>query len=268
MPSLTHNGATINYGDSGSGTPLVLLHAAGSSGGLWRNVAPHFTDRFRVITPDLYGHGRTDFWPEPESLRHDHQAELVRAVLDEVGADCVHMVGHSYGGATGIRYTLDRPAAVRSLIVIEPMMLCLLEENGETEILEDLYVMSKGFLQNLETGGPEVAWREFLDFRNGKGTWEGYPEKTRANFIKRTEGQVANLHANMQNRTTLAEIASITAPSLAIRSEHATSFDGRMTEIVAETVPGCASVTLEDTAHMSPLTDPDKVAAAIERHIA
>lgn len=71
----------------------------------------------------------------------------------------------------------------------------------------------------------------------------------------------------MQNRTTLAEIASITAPSLAIHSEHATSFDGRMTEIVAETVPGCASVTLEDTAHMSPLTDPDMVAAAIERHI-
>ncbi len=95
MPLLEHNGASIHYGDEGSGDFLVLMHAAGSSGAQWRGVLPLLTDRYRVITPDLYGHGRTDFWPDPDAKAHDRVAvdasqALCRADADAFGqsADC------------------------------------------------------------------------------------------------------------------------------------------------------------------------------------
>ena len=84
--------------------------------------------------------------------------------------------------------------------------------------------MWDGFLQSLEAGGPEAAWQGFLDFRNGAGTWENYPEKTRGNFLSRTEGHVANIYANKSNPTTMAELATIAVPTLAIRSEPADPF--------------------------------------------
>ncbi len=56
---------------------------------------------FRVVAPDLWGFGLTDGWPKGEDLTHDHQASLVARVIEAVALGPVHLVGHSYGGATG-----------------------------------------------------------------------------------------------------------------------------------------------------------------------
>jgi pimeloyl-ACP methyl ester carboxylesterase len=160
-----------------------------------------------------------------------------------------------------------RPATVCSLVIIEPMIGSLLFEREEAQAIEEVNLMWDGFLENLEAGGPEAAWKGFLDFRNGAGTWENYPDKTRENFLSRTEGHVANIYANKSNPTTMAELATIAVPTLAIRSERPTHFDLRMVELVAEAIPGCEFITLPDTEHMCPLTHPDLVAEAIEGHI-
>ena len=65
----------------------------------------------------------------------------------------------------------------------------------------------------------------------------------------------------------MAELRSISAPTLAIRSERPTNFDRRMVELLAEAVPGCEFITLSDTKHMCPLTHPDLVAEAVDKHI-
>ncbi len=268
MPTLQHNGATINYRESGEGDVLLLLHAAGSTSGQWRGFTPHFEDRYRVIAPDLYGHGKSDFWQDPKTLTHDDQGDVIGAVLDQLGIERFHMIAHSYGGGSGIRHLLKRPETVRSLVVIEPMIGSLLFERKETQAICEVKQMWDGFLESLDDGGPEAAWKGFLDFRNGPGTWENYPEKTRNNFLSRTEGHVANIYANKSNPTTMAELATITAPTLAIRSERPTHFDLRMVELVAEAIPGCEFITLPDTEHMCPLTHPDLVAEAVVKHLA
>jgi pimeloyl-ACP methyl ester carboxylesterase len=267
MPLFQYNGATVHYGDAGSGDIVVLMHAAGSSGAQWRGVLPHLTDRYRVITPDLYGHGRTDFWPDPDTLRHEDQAALLGAVLSEIGATAVDMVGHSYGGATALRLMLQHPDLVRRFVVIEPMLLNLLVDAGEDDVLADLYVMAKGFLRNVDAHGPEAAWKTFLDFRNGAGSWEAYPQKTRDNFLHRTQGHVANLKSNMKNQTPVAELNTIATPTLAVKTEEATRFDGRMVEILAEAMPNCTLLTMKDAGHMVPLTHPERTAEVILRHM-
>lgn len=268
MPTFEFKGATVHYGDEGSGDPLVLLHAAGSSGAQWRGMLPHLTPKYRVLTPDLYGHGGTDFWPDPDTLTHEDQAALLKAIIEHAGIGPFDMVGHSYGGATALRYILQNPGMVTRFVVIEPMLLNLLVDAGEEDVLADLYKMSKGFLSSVETHGPDYAWKEFLDFRNGPGSWEGYSQRTRDNFLRKTQGHVANLKANMKNRTPVSELATITVPTLAIKSGQATSFDGRMVEIVAEAMPDCELITVPDTAHMLPLTHPELVAGIVLKHLA
>ena len=64
MPTFRYDSATVHYGDSGSGDPLLLLHSGGSSGAQWRKVGEHLTGR-RLLTPDFYGYGGTDAWRNP-----------------------------------------------------------------------------------------------------------------------------------------------------------------------------------------------------------
>lgn len=268
MPTLDQDGLTIHFGDSGSGPVLVLLHAAGSTGAQWRGVSEALGERYRILTPDLWGHGKTSFWPDPETLRHEHQAALVGRVIDATGAAAVDLVGHSYGGAGAIRYTLEHPDRIRSLVLIEPMMACFLRELGETEALNELEGIQDTFREALATHGPEAAWQGFLDFRNGPGTWDSYSDRTRENFVRRTPAQIANFNANLHNKAKVADLDGIRPPTLVIRGTETSLYDKRMSEIVAGAIPGARFLILEGVGHMSPLSHPERVAAEIEGHIA
>jgi pimeloyl-ACP methyl ester carboxylesterase len=267
MPRIEENGLTINYGEAGEGPVLVLLHAAGSTGAQWRGVLGELDDKYHTITPDGWGHGKSSFWPDPETLLHDDQADLVKRILDEVEVESFDLIGHSYGGGTAIRFVLEHPEMVRSLVLIEPMVACLLRELGETDALAELEGIQDDFRERLAKDGPEAAWQGFLDFRNEPGTWVGYAEKTRQNFIRRTPAQLANFNANANNRTTQAEVQSIDKSTLVIRGVDTSLYDMRMSEIVAENIPGAKFLILEDAGHMSPLTHPERVTREILHHI-
>ena len=150
MPTIEENGLTISYGEAGEGSALVLLHAAGSTGAQWRGVLGELDDRYHTLTPDLWGHGRTSFWPDPNTLLHDDQADLVKRILEEVGVESFDLVGHSYGGGTAIRFVLDHPEMVRSLILIEPMVACFLRELDETLSDRENSGLTKKELLNVE----------------------------------------------------------------------------------------------------------------------
>ena len=267
MPAIEENGLTISYGETGEGPDLVLLHAAGSTGAQWRGVLGELGDRFRTLTPDLWGHGRTSFWPDTETLLHDRQAELVKRIVDEERIGAFDLVGHSYGGGTAIRFVMEHPEMVRSLVLIEPMMACFLRELGETDALDELEGIQDDFKERLDADGPEAAWKGFLDFRNKPGTWDGYEEKTRQNFIRRTPAQLANFNANANNRTRLSDMARIKQSTLVIRGVDTSLYDMRMSEIVAENITGARFLVLEDAGHMSPLTHPARIAREITEHI-
>ncbi len=65
MPRIEVGHAGIACAEAGEGPPVVLLHGSASSAGQWRTLTGLLEDRFRVLAPDLHGHGGSDPWPAP-----------------------------------------------------------------------------------------------------------------------------------------------------------------------------------------------------------
>lgn len=109
----------IHYYESGdpAGPPLVLLHGWPSSGLLWREIIPALAGRFRVLAPDLPGHGQSD---KPPHLVYDLEClrNFVLDFLDALGLDTVHLVAHDLGDMAALSLAVRNPERIDKLEVM------------------------------------------------------------------------------------------------------------------------------------------------------
>lgn len=106
--------------EEGTGDPVLLLHGLGGDHTVWDYQIPTLARSYRVLAPDLRGHGRS---PLPDGARYTFE-EIegdVRKLLDERKTGPVHLVGISGGGLLALRLLVDDPGRVRSLAVFGSM---------------------------------------------------------------------------------------------------------------------------------------------------
>ena len=96
-------GAGIEYDVTGEGRPLILLHGFPDSGRLWRHqIAPLADAGFKVIVPDMRGYGASDKPTAVDDYNILYLVADVGAVLDQVGVERAHVVGHDWGAAVAL----------------------------------------------------------------------------------------------------------------------------------------------------------------------
>jgi pimeloyl-ACP methyl ester carboxylesterase len=115
---LLPNGIRIAYAEFGdpSGSPTLLLHGFTDSARSWSLVAPYLAKRFRLIAPDLRGHGQSDkpvgCYTIPE-MAHD----MLLLIL-ALGIAPVHVVGHSLGGRLAQALAERWPRSIRKVVLM------------------------------------------------------------------------------------------------------------------------------------------------------
>jgi pimeloyl-ACP methyl ester carboxylesterase len=265
MPSLHVNDARIHYSDQGRGDPVILVHNGISSGSQWRAMSAHLEDSWRLLAIDLYDRGGSDPWPGHRAQSLDDDAALVTALADEVGP--AHLVGHSYGGAVAVRAALAAAPAFSSLVLIEPQLYPLLVEGGEDDLLADKQALSEGFMDPIEEGRQAEGWQFFVDHFNGAGTWQNLPEAKRQEFLAMSASARGKYDAMYASSTRSADLGRISLPTQVLWGGETAAYDIRMCEIVLQNVPGSLGEVIPGTGHMSPLSHPEAVAAALRRHL-
>jgi len=106
------------YFEAGVGPPMILLHGIGDGGNsyYWRWIAPMFTDRFRVIAPDLVGWGASEHPEKP--VLFDTYIESIAALLEHTGKAIVVAESLSAGFAAFI--AKRRPDLIDRLVLLSP----------------------------------------------------------------------------------------------------------------------------------------------------
>ncbi|SEO44460.1 haloalkane dehalogenase [Actinacidiphila rubida] len=119
MPTADILDSTLHYQDTGSGTPVVLLHGNPASSHIWRHVMPGLGGG-RLLAPDLIGMGRSGK-PELAYSFADHARHL-DAWFDALGLDDVVLVGHDWGGALAFDWAARHPSRVRGIAFLETIV--------------------------------------------------------------------------------------------------------------------------------------------------
>jgi pimeloyl-ACP methyl ester carboxylesterase len=100
---------------------VVLVHGNGGHAHWWDPLVPALVPGWRVLAPDLRGHGESA-WAEPPAYRIDDYADDLRVVLDTLVVEPVALVGHSMGGRIAVRYAAGHPEQVRGLAILDSRM--------------------------------------------------------------------------------------------------------------------------------------------------
>ncbi|EIZ77836.1 Alpha/beta hydrolase [Novosphingobium sp. Rr 2-17] len=106
---------------------LVLQHGIRDHARSWDWVARHLAENYRIIVPDLRGHGDSDWSREGAYSLFDYVIDLHR-IATALELSSFDLVGHSLGGHISLRYAGTFPETVRSLTVIEGIELPIVRD--------------------------------------------------------------------------------------------------------------------------------------------
>ena len=110
------HGDRVAYRDEGSGEVLLLIHGMAGSSDAWRELIPRLAKSYRVVAPDLLGHGQST------KPRGDYSlgafAVWLRDLLDELGIAQAMIVGHSLGGGVAMQFIYQHPDYCERVILI------------------------------------------------------------------------------------------------------------------------------------------------------
>jgi pimeloyl-ACP methyl ester carboxylesterase len=117
MKYLQLHGDRVAYQDVGRGDKaLLLIHGMAGSSDTWRRVVPQLSRKYRVVAPDLLGHGKSD------KPRGDYSlgafAVWLRDLLDELGISRATVVGQSLGGGVAMQFVYQHPDYCERLVLI------------------------------------------------------------------------------------------------------------------------------------------------------
>lgn len=251
--------------ERGHGEAVLLVHA-GVFGGWF---APLFEaaelDGCRVIRPIRAGYGASTTAATHLTLA-DH-ARHCGGVLDALGVDAAHWVGHSSSCCMGLQLALDQPERVRSLTLLEPARPLgpMAREASPRYVGAALAAFSAGDLDG--------AFAAMLNGVVGPQHREMIERTLGAEGLARAVQDSAYFFADEMPALKEwsfgpVDAALVTAPTVLVYGSATRPWFRENAELLCRLVPGARTVELAGLDHAAPLTGPSAVAAAVAAVIA
>jgi pimeloyl-ACP methyl ester carboxylesterase len=245
----------LHFSEAGSGTPLVLLHGFPLSSEIWRAQRAGLADRYRVITPDLRGHGKS---PAPEGVYGmETMARNVLALLDALEIPKAVIMGHSMGGYVALAAAKIAPERLLGLGLIASQAAADTEEARQGRFKMAEKVAAEG-------SAPVAAAMVPRLFAPGGGAAASVVEEVRQMILKTPRaGIIGTLQAMAARENTETLLAKMKVPVLILAGEHDQIIPSAKSRALASAVPGATLAIIEKAGHMPMLENPAGTTAAI-----
>lgn len=283
----------LHYVAAGDGDAplLLLLHGFPEFWYAWREYLEPLSEEYRVVAPDLRGYNESDRPEEVEAYALSHLRRDVTGLVDALGYESAHVVGHDWGGTLAQSVALHRPDTVERLVVVNaPYPERFLEQATLRQLPRSWYVLF--FQTPLAEPAIELGdYRAFADgFRRGTAVPDAYTELDVARYrhawrkpgataamvnwyraLAREEGRrgVETLRARLTGRGERAWKGGrrVKAPTLLLWGENDVALTTDVARFVAAQIPDCELRWYPDATHWLPNEYPERVVDELKRFL-
>ena len=266
-------GTAIFVRESGSGSPVVLLHGFPETSRCWDKVAGALSAEHHVLAPDLPGYGRS---ARPTSYDSATLASTVAAFMDAAGVPRAGVVGHDWGGGVAFRLALDHADKVERLAVINSPFRRLDLRRGW-----QMLFFNAPLLPEALTTAAGDRWIDLV-LRAASVNKEAFEPEALAEYHDAYRSLERKRSAFAYYRTVTRRIIasklpgrarpggphrSIEAPTLVIWGEKDPALPLTLAEGIARDIPRAKLVTIPDAGHFVPEERPERVAALLKEFL-
>lgn len=248
--TVTVKGIKINYRQTGSGAPVILMHGWGcdsSTLGLFERVAAEHHEVFNI---DLPGFGKSE--EPPADWGVEEYVEMLEEFTDILGLDNPILLGHSFGGRIAILYSSRNP--VSKLVLVDAAGV-----KPKRSLKYYLKVYSFKFAKWLYPNivGRKRATEIIEQMRSRRGSYD----------YNRCSPVMRKVMVKVVNTDLRQYMPAITAPTLLIWGEEDTATPMRDAYIMKKLIPNAGLVSFPGAGHFSFVDNPYQSAAAFRRFI-
>ena len=254
------NGVEIAYEDLGSGPAVVLLHGYPFNRSLWRDQLNALRRDFRVIVPDLRGHGESAVTSDAASM--EAMAKDVAALLDRLNISAATIGGLSMGGYVALAFYRLFPARVESLVLAATRAQADTEEAKKNRAVQAEKARTEGMEGIADTMLPKLLTPETVAKR---------PE-----VVKHVRGMMASTNpegaaaalqgmAMRQDQTSL--LPQITAPTLILVGREDVITPVADAESMHREISGSQLRVIENAGHVVNLERPEEFNLALSEFL-
>ena len=241
----------LAYTDTGVGQPVVLLHGYPFNRSLWNEQVSALSNSYRVITPDLRGHGESEATAGAATM--NLMAQDVALLLDHLEIPRAVIGGLSMGGYVALAFYKQFPSRVRALVLTDTRAQADTEEGKQTRHQHAEKALAEGMAGIADGMLPKLLTPDTVSKR---------PElvkRVRDMMLKtKPEGAAGALlgMAERDDNTTL--LSQITCPTLILVGEDDPITPVPDSEKMHREIAGSRLVVLENAAHVSNLERTDQ----------
>lgn len=270
--SLDLRGEILHYLDAGEGPAILFIHGLLGSAQGWAHLVDELEEDFRVIAPDLFGHGGSAK-PIGDYSVAGHAATL-RDLLDHLGIEKATLVGHSLGGGISLEFTYLFPERVERLVLVssgglgrELSVLLRAPTMPGMELVLPLlasrWVRDPGTI--IGRGLGRLGWQGSADAREA---WRGFVSlgdaESRRAFLATAR---ASIDSGGQSLTALPHLDNIIVPTLVVWGARDRLIPPHHALEAGRRIPGSRVEVFEKAGHFPHLDEPDRFARVLRRFI-
>jgi 3-oxoadipate enol-lactonase len=257
MQAATINGIDLAYRDEGQGQPILFIHAFPLHSAIWEPQIAAFSQRHRVIAPDLRGLGASARGSGAASL--DQHADDMAALLDQLGLDNVTVAGLSMGGYISFALWRRHRARIAALILADTRAGADSEEGKQGR--------EKNARLAEEQGSGAIADQMLPKLLSANAPAALRDEVRQIIESNDRVGIAAALRAMAARPDSTPLLAAIDVPTLVIVGAEDALTPPSEAEAMFDAIPGCRLANIPLAGHISNLEAPEAFNTAIDEFL-
>ncbi|HEX3049382.1 MAG TPA: alpha/beta hydrolase [Aggregatilineaceae bacterium] len=249
----------LNYEERGTGLPVLLIHGFPFDHTIWRAQIDSLSDSYRIIAPDLRGHGQSPVPNDPYLM--DIMARDLVELLDTLGIDKAVWVGHSMGGyitMAALRDALDRILSV-ALVATHPLAD---PEDRRIQRLASAETAEQTGSSATATSMMAIAFAPQVD-RKSNMAQNVFDIMAATSPI----GIAGALRGMAQRPDSLDTLRNISVPAIVMGGTEDQIVKPDLMQQMAADMPHTRFVTIDGAGHLPMLEKPDEFSQALRRFL-